>query len=140
MARGRHNGMKAEEEHCFFSLLRAGLWDKEADLQLFDRPVNWQVLLELGRKQTVLGVLADGIGKLPPALRPPSPILRPLQQELLQIRSGHILLNHVLREIWEKLVRAGICPVLLKGQGVAQYYVCPEQRRCGNIDYGGGAE
>ncbi len=134
MARGRHNGMKAEEEHCFFSLLRAGLWDKEADLQLFDRPVNWQVLLEQGRKQTVLGVLADGIGKLPPALRPPSPILRPLQQELLQIRSGHILLNHVLREIWEKLVRAGICPVLLKGQGVAQYYVCPEQRQCGDID------
>ena len=126
--------MKAEEERCFFSLLRAGLWDKEADLQLFDRPVDWQVLLEQGRKQTVLGVLADGIGKLPPALRPPSPILRPLQQELLQIRSGHILLNHVLREIWEKLVRAGICPVLLKGQGVAQYYVCPEQRQCGDID------
>lgn len=126
--------MTADDERRFFSLLRAGLWDKDVELCLFGSPVDWQSLLEQGRKQTVLGVLADGIGKLPPALRPPFPIHRSLQQELLHIRQGHILLNHVLQEIWEKLACAGIRPVLLKGQGMAQYYVCPEQRQCGDID------
>ena len=110
--------MTADDERRFFSLLRAGLWDKDVELCLFGSPVDWQSLLEQGRKQTVLGVLADGIGKLPPALRPPFPIHRSLQQELLHIRQGHILLNHVLQEIWEKLACAGIRPVLLKGQGI----------------------
>lgn len=134
MAKGGRDRMTADDERRFFSLLRAGLWDKDVELCLFGSPVDWQSLLEQGRKQTVLGVLADGIGKLPPALRPPFPIHRSLQQELLHIRQGHILLNHVLQEIWEKLACAGIRPVLLKGQGMAQYYVCPEQRQCGDID------
>lgn len=58
--------MTADDERRFFSLLRAGLWDKDVELCLFGSPVDWQSLLEQGRKQTVLGVLADGIGKLPP--------------------------------------------------------------------------
>ena len=60
--------MTADDERRFFSLLRAGLWDKDVELCLFGSPVDWQSLLEQGRKQTVLGVLADGIGKLPPRL------------------------------------------------------------------------
>ena len=93
MAKGGRDRMTADDERRFFSLLRAGLWDKDVELCLFGSPVDWQSLLEQGRKQTVLGVLADGIGKLPPALRPPFPIHRSLQQELLHIRQGHILLT-----------------------------------------------
>ncbi|MEI3118486.1 MAG: hypothetical protein V8T12_06465 [Parabacteroides johnsonii] len=49
----------------FFSLLRAGLWDLDVDTSLFEEPIDWQTNWEMGRKQTVLGVLADGIAKLP---------------------------------------------------------------------------
>ena len=52
-------------EKQFFSLLRAGLWDLDVDTSLFEEPIDWQTILEMGRKQTVLGVLADGIAKLP---------------------------------------------------------------------------
>lgn len=48
-------------EKQFFSLLRAGLWDLDVDTSLFEEPIDWQTILEMGRKQTVLGVLADGI-------------------------------------------------------------------------------
>lgn len=132
--------MTEKDECCFFALLRAGLWNKEVDLSPFDHPVDWQVLMEHGRKQTVLGVLADGIGRLPSVMSPPLPIRRKLQRELLQIRQGHIMLNHVLHEVWKKLTDAGISPILLKGQGVAQNYIYPEQRQCGDIDLYVGSE
>lgn len=61
--------MKSVEKQ-FFSLLRAGLWDLDVDTSLFEEPIDWQTILEMGRKQTVLGVLADGIAKLPSESRP----------------------------------------------------------------------
>ena len=126
--------MSEADELCFFALLRAGLWDREADASLFGHSVDWKLVMEHGRKQTVLGVLADGIGKLPQDLLPPLAVRRRLQQELLMIRQGHIRLNHVLNEVWGKLVDAGVRSVLLKGQGMAQNYIYPEQRQCGDID------
>ena len=47
--------MKSVEKQ-FFSLLRAGLWDLDVDTSLFEEPIDWQTILEMGRKQTVLGV------------------------------------------------------------------------------------
>lgn len=126
--------MSEADELCFFALLRAGLWDREVDISLFKHSVDWNLIMEHGRKQTVLGVIADGIEKLPHELLPPLAVRRKLQQNLLLIRQGHIRLNNVLTEVWKKLTDAGICPVLLKGQGMAQNYIYPEQRQCGDID------
>ena len=81
-------------EQQFFALLRAGLWSESLDISLFSGKTNWNRLLRLGEKQTVLGVLGDGIGQLPPELRPSREQLRWLQGRLLQIRQHHLLLNH----------------------------------------------
>lgn len=123
---------KTEEQ--FLSLLRAGLWGKAVDERLFQDGVDWPAILSLAREQTVVGVLSDGIGSLPLSMRPPTSMVRDLQKELIRIRHGHTVLNHVLKEVYGELSYAGIRPVLLKGQGVAQNYLYPEQRQCGDID------
>lgn len=46
----------------------------------------------------------------------------------------HGKLNGVLVNVVSQLSAAGIRPVLLKGQGLAQYYPKPELRQCGDID------
>ena len=121
-------------EQQFFALLRAGLWSESLDISLFSGKTNWNRLLRLGEKQTVLGVLGDGIGQLPLELRPNREQLRWLQSRLLQTRQHHLLLNHTLEEVNGRLRVAGVHPILLKGQGVARYYRYPEQRECGDID------
>ena len=47
---------------------------------------------------------------------------------------SHGRLNNVLVKVVGELSAAGITSVLLKGQGVAQYYPKPELRQCGDID------
>ena len=121
-------------EKQFFSLLRAGLWDLDVDTSLFEEPIDWQTILEMGRKQTVLGVLADGIAKLPSESRPSKKDTQWLQSQIFKIRKSHLLLNQTLKEVTELLLDRGIRPVLLKGQGVARLYRYPEQRQCGDID------
>ena len=121
-------------EKQFFSLLRAGLWDLDVDTSLFEEPIDWQTILEMGRKQTVLGVLADGIAKLPSESRPSKKETQWLQSHIFKIRKSHLLLNQTLKEVTELLLDRGIRPVLLKGQGVARLYRYPEQRQCGDID------
>lgn len=125
--------MKSVEKQ-FFSLLRAGLWDLDVDTSLFEEPIDWQTILEMGRKQTVLGVLADGIAKLPSESRPSKKDTQWLQSQIFKIRKSHLLLNQTLKEVTELLLDRGIRPVLLKGQGVARLYRYPEQRQCGDID------
>ena len=79
--------MKSVEKQ-FFSLLRAGLWDLDVDTSLFEEPIDWQTILEMGRKQTVLGVLADGIAKLPSESRPSKKDTQWLQSQIFKIRKS----------------------------------------------------
>ena len=121
-------------ENQFFALLRAGLWNKEPDISLFEGNVAWGELLDMAKKQTVLGVLGDGIGKLPEEYRPSPADLHRLKSQLHLIRRSHLLLNATLKEVCARLRESDIHPILLKGQGVALCYRYPEQRQCGDID------
>ena len=64
--------------------MRAGLWDLDVDTSLFEEPIDWQTILEMGRKQTVLGVLADGIAKLPSESRPSKKDTQWLQSQIFK--------------------------------------------------------
>ena len=121
-------------ENQFFALLRAGLWNEEPDVSLFESNVDWDALLDKAKKQTVLGVIGDGIGMLPAEFRPLPADLHGLKSQLYLIRRSHLLLNTTLKEVCARLREVDIHPVLLKGQGVALCYRYPEQRQCGDID------
>ena len=46
----------------------------------------------------------------------------------------HSLLNSTIAQIVDALEAEGVHSVLLKGQAVAQNYLCPKSRSCGDID------
>jgi hypothetical protein len=127
-------------ERQFFALLRSGLWGSWLDTALFANGADWEAILKIAQMQTVMGLVFDGISSLPATLQPPATIMRKLYQTIIRIEQSHELLNKQIAEIVPRFEAEGICPVLLKGQGVAQSYPNPVRRQCGDIDlYVGGA-
>lgn len=121
--------------NLFFELLRSGLWEQPADISMFGREdTDWQTIYQLARRQAVLGVVFDGIGTLPQELRPPRPLYIEWCARVAQIESTNEHLDCVAAELFAIYRKAGLHPVLLKGQGIATYYPNPKHRQCGDID------
>ena len=119
----------------FLELLRAGLWGVAADPEIFKSDsVDWRAVLRVAKEQTMLAVVADGIETLPKELWPPKEVMMKLAMMRLKTEQAHMLLNSTIAQIVRALDAEGVPSVLLKGQGVAQNYLRPESRTCGDID------
>ena len=119
----------------FLELLRAGLWGVAADPENFKPDsVDWKAVLRVAKEQTMLAVVADGIETLPKELWPPKEVMMKLAMMRLKIEQTHVLLNSTIAQIVRALDAQGVPSVLLKGQGIAQNYLRPESRTCGDID------
>ncbi len=122
-------------ESAFFSLLRAGLWENHTpDPTLFNEDTNWETLFEIARQQTVVGIVWDGIAKLPPALQPPRNIKFNWYSFVLKLEQTNQLINENVVELIQLYQQNGLHPILLKGAGVATLYPNPLHRGCGDID------
>lgn len=129
------NGIRQQ----FFTLLQAGLWGNDADAALFDSQTDWNALYRSARAQAVMGIVMDGVQTLPAEKRPPRETYLKWCNTLLDIEEKNRLLNRELANVYALCRKAGVEPVLLKGQGVAQNYRQPLHRQCGDIDlYTGG--
>ena len=98
----------------------------------FDK--EWIGLLSEAKRQAVVGVLTDGLAKLPQEQRPrPEIILQWLG--LAQITEDTYML-HVERakELTKRFAERGFKTCVLKGIGTAQCYPNPARRQCGDID------
>ena len=119
----------------FLELLRAGLWGVAADPENFKPDsVDWKAVLRVAMEQTMMAVVADGIETLPKELWPPKEVMMKLAMMRLKIEQTHVLLNSTIAQIVRALDAQGVPSVLLKGQGIAQNYLRPESRTCGDID------
>lgn len=118
----------------FLELLRSGLWGKPADASIFQGEIDWKTILRLAKEQTVQVLVANGIETLPKELWPPKVVIFKLMEVRTKTAKMHLLLNSVLAKITAALNAEGIPSVLLKGQGLAQNYLIPESRICGDID------
>lgn len=123
-----------QEQQQFLALLRAGVWDTTTDSQLFSGIIHWDAIFEQAARQTVQGLVAKAASTLPTRLQPPAPILNKARGILAATIRSHALLNRTLADAVMMLQQNGICPVLLKGQGVATNYADPTLRICGDID------
>lgn len=129
-----------EIQQQFFALLRAGLWGTAPDASLFGGQTDWRQLYDVAKKQSVSGIVFDGIGLLPAEVRPPKAMHLQWCALLLHIEEQHEQLNREIGNLYALLRARGIEPVLVKGQAVAQSYLHPNHRRCGDIDLYVGAE
>lgn len=100
-----------------FALLRAALWKEEVDVSLFKGAVDWKAVSALAFRQTVLGLLYEGIMRLPQEYRPERALILKLHSWCVQTVQRHHLLNEVWKEIAGRLEGEQIHCVLLKGQG-----------------------
>ena len=124
-------------KQAFLVLLRQGLWGrKEVETNLFPlTPDEWMQIYEMAVKQTVQGIVYDGIQLLPKEQQPPRGILIQWTVAIDQLERMNRQQN-VLLEVLPRLFgqEPAIPYQVLKGQGIAAFYPNPLHRLCGDID------
>ena len=115
----------------FLALLRSALWGTAAEVP---SDIDWNEVMKLAKQQTVIGLMADAIMRLPEEKRPDSDIMRKLQTYVAMNIQARMLLTSKLSQSLKVLREAGLRPVLFKGHGLAMNYPEPLSRQCGDID------
>lgn len=123
------------EQAQFLELLRAGLWGSTLNSDNF-RSENtfWPTIYQIACEQAVPILVSDGIETLPKEFWPPKDVIYKFAIMRIKTSRMHKLLNSTLGQIVKVLESKGVYSVILKGQGVAQNYLNPESRACGDID------
>lgn len=117
----------------FFSLLRAGLWEKETQLLPFEE-FDFSAVYRLAEEQSVLGLVAAGIEHISD-INLPSEVALAFVGNALQLEQRNIAMNNIIAGLVNKMQGADIFTLLVKGQGVEQCYERPLWRASGDIDF-----
>ena len=122
--------------NAFIGLLRAGLWERDPVEEGFPRLTDeqWKEVFRLSGRQTVTGIVFDGICRLPDDLQPSPNIFARWVAAVDRVERNNKRMDVVLKDLIKVFVDNGLCPVLQKGQGVADMYPEPLHRECGDID------
>lgn len=131
MGGGRHHSL-IEEEKFFFSLLRSGLWDVPVDYEP-DGDIDWKEIFRMSFKQTVLPLVAHGIGYCQ-GTKPSEEESDEFVDIVIFTEKKNLKANSRIEYLFTLLSGQGIKAYLVKGQGVARTYIHPEYRQCGDID------
>ena len=120
----------------FFYLLQLAVRKRPVDIISIDEK-EWNVIFEMAYKQSLVGVVLEGVQKLTdcyPEQKPPVDLLLKWIGQTEQIKQQNEQMNEktaMLRRMFEGWGH-GNC--ILKGQGVARLYPKPEVRQPGDID------
>ena len=123
---------KSKVEQAFFVLLRAGLWEQPVKLTSL-APLDYDALFRLAKEQSVIGLIAAGFEHVSD-MEPEEDDVVPFMHKVLHQESRNEAMDAFIVKIVTQLKDAGIRAVLVKGQGIAQCYVRPRWRACGDID------
>lgn len=124
-------------QQALLLLLRQGLWGKKEDaFSLFPlTPEEWRQLYASAKKQTVEGVVYDGISLLELPNYPPRFLLIQWTAEIDLLERRNRAQNAMLEALRQQF-NGETAPMfcLLKGQGIAALYLNPLHRVCGDLD------
>ncbi len=126
---------KNKIQQAFFELVRAGLWEKDARLSQFNDidVLDFSAIMELAEEQSVVGLLTAGMEHVIDVKIPKDILLQFVGSTLLIEQQGKAM-NEFVASIIERMRKADIYTLLVKGQGVAQCYLKPLWRSSGDID------
>ena len=116
----------------FFILLKAGLWEEDAQLISYEKEV-FAKALEIAEEQSVIGLIAAGLEHITDVKIPQAVALK-IVGRALQIEQRNNSMNGFVAKLFTNLKKNGISAVLVKGQGVAQCYERPLWRASGDVD------
>lgn len=126
------NNMKSDTRSAFFALLRAGLWEKDVQLSQFEG-IDFNEIYRLAEEQSVVGLVAAGLNHVTDTKIPKIDFLQFLGISM-HLEDQNKAMNSFIADLIEKLRKAGIYTLLVKGQGIAQCYEKPLWRSCGDVD------
>ncbi len=123
--------------NAFFALVRAGLWANtpvhDSWFTIYDsEKVEWEEVYQLAEEQSVIGLVLAGIEHS--NVKPPQELLLQWIGEVQMLEQQNKAMNQFIGGLIEKMRNADIYTLLLKGQGIAQYYERPLWRSCGDVD------
>lgn len=121
-----------KHQEAFFALLRAGLWENDAQILGFGE-VDFDELRRLAEEQSVVGIVTAGLEHVKDSSVPKVELLNFIGSTL-QIEEINKGMNLFICELIGKMRDAGIYALLVKGQGVAQCYAKPMWRSSGDVD------
>ena len=124
-------------KQAFLVLLRQGLWSrKETATNLFPlTSEEWMQIYDMAVKQTVQGIVYDGISLLPKEWQAPRTILIRWTVAIDQLERMNRQQNTLLNTLPQIFGQEPAIPYqVLKGQGIAAHYPKPQHRICGDID------
>lgn len=124
--------MKKDCIEPFFELVKAGLWSDGNQEIRIDRTTDWNEVYQLAQDQSVQGLVLAGLEHSD--IKPPKELLLQWIGEVQLIEQQNKAMNQFVGELIEKMRKAGIYCLLVKGQGVAQCYERPLWRAGGDID------
>ena len=128
-------------KRAFFELVKAGLFPVHGEgFMVHDslfKDVDWEKVFQLAQEQSVQGLLLQGIEVLKVKgidLSVPKVLLLQWIGEVQVIEQRNKEMNAFIAELIDKLRKADIYALLVKGQGVAQCYENPLWRSSGDVD------
>ncbi len=124
--------MTDNKQQAFFELVRAGLWEKDAQLLPF-KDIDYNAVLDLAQEQSVVGLVAAGIEHVVDTKIPKENVFA-FAGTAVQFEQVNKAMNNFVWELIDKLRKADIYTILVKGQGIAQCYERPLWRACGDVD------
>ena len=95
---------------------------------------DWKAFYEFALRQTILGLVFDGIQQLAKDAAPPMPLLMQWIGVSEQLKRQNALLDKASAFIYRKITAAGYRCCILKGQGNAVLYPNPQARTPGDVD------
>lgn len=119
-------------QQFFFELLRAGLWEKVARLSSF-KDIDLSAIMQMAEEQSVVGLVAAGLEHVVDVKLPKEEVLS-FVGATLQLEQRNLAMNEYIASLIEKLRKAWVYALLVKGQGIAQCYERPLWRAAGDVD------
>lgn len=117
----------------FFELLQVALGRREL-LSRVPSAYEWSDLFDEAERQAVVGMLLDGIERLPLDQMPPKPLLLKWIGVTRMIEAQNERMDRLSAEVLRMFEAAGFEGSILKGQGNALMYASPWRRQSGDID------
>ena len=125
--------MLSQQQRIFFELLRFCIGTvQEVPSSL--KGADWRVLYAMARKQCLVGVLFDGIKRLPADVGMDKGLLFQWMAQNQTLRKANARLDKAAVEVAEWFGRKGFRTCVLKGQGNALLYPPGMERMPGDID------
>lgn len=129
--------MASDIQEVFLQLVRLGIGCEAGALLPVSGPLSveeWQALEELANEHGLLGVMLDGVEKLPRELRPEKKAIIQSIGQLIQSEQQYAAQEHAATEMALLLHQHGIRTYVLKGTVVAECYPRPEHRKSVDMD------